>query len=65
MENIKGECNDNAETSASINKNLDIPLITKKKLNLRVNNIIYKYIYMKFIVYSIYSLSPKFTFIRI
>ncbi|CXI45240.1 conserved Plasmodium protein, unknown function [Plasmodium berghei] len=35
MENIKGECNDNAETSASINKNLDIPLITKKKLNLR------------------------------
>ncbi|ETB57864.1 hypothetical protein YYC_04664 [Plasmodium yoelii 17X] len=35
MENIKGQCNDNAETSASINKNLDIPLITKKKLNLR------------------------------
>ncbi|CAD2103712.1 conserved Plasmodium protein, unknown function [Plasmodium vinckei] len=35
MENIKEQYNDNAEISASINKNLDIPLITKKKLNLR------------------------------
>ncbi|KEG02065.1 hypothetical protein YYE_02804 [Plasmodium vinckei vinckei] len=35
MENIKGQYNDHAEMSASINKNLDIPLITKKKLNLR------------------------------